>query len=101
MKINKIKENYNSKIKLFEKYNKNYFDKNNPLVTDHEYDELKKEIFKLEKEYAFLNSKKSPSQSIGFKPSKNFKKFQHRVPMLSLANAFSEDWNCNNVWRSI
>ena len=51
---------------------------------------LKKEIIDLEKKYKFLSHKDSPSKIVGFKPSKNFKKIQHKVPMLSLSNAFSE-----------
>ena len=91
MNKNKIKNIYNSKIKLFKKYNRNYFDNNNSLVSDQEYDELKKEILNLESKYNFLKSTNSPSTNVGFKPSKNFKKFQHRVPMLSLSNAFKEE----------
>jgi DNA ligase (NAD+) len=45
----------------------------------------------LEKKNDFLISEESPSEIIGYKPSKNFKKSKHRVPMLSLANAFSEE----------
>ena len=86
-----IKKLYNSKIKLIEEYNRYYFDENEPLVSDYEYDELKREILKLESNYNFLISKNSPSKSVGHKPSKNFKKFQHRVSMLSLSNAFSEE----------
>ena len=52
---------------------------------------LKKEIINLEKKYKFLNHKNSPSKVVGFKPSKNFKKIQHKVPMLSLSNAFDEE----------
>ena len=54
-------------------------------------DDLKKEIILLENKYAFLKSNNSPSKSVGHKPSKNFKKVSHKVPMLSLANAFSEE----------
>ena len=50
----------------------------------------KKEIILLETKYNFLRSKDSPQEIVGFKPSKNFKKVLHRAPMLSLANAFSE-----------
>ena len=52
---------------------------------------LKKEILDLEKKYNFLKSKNSPSKNVGFKPSKNFKKSLHKIPMLSLGNAFSEE----------
>ena len=38
-----------------------------------------------------LISKESPSLKVGFKPSKNFKKIKHKVPMLSLGNAFNEE----------
>jgi DNA ligase (NAD+) len=87
----KIKEKYINQIKLLQKYNKHYFDKNKPLVTDKDYDDLKKSILKLENEHKFLIDKKSPSESIGFKPSKNFKKVEHKIPMLSLGNAFNEE----------
>jgi DNA ligase (NAD+) len=86
-----IEITYKKKIKLLNDYNKNYYDKSNPLVTDKEYDDLKKDILLLEKNYKFLNSKNSPSKTVGYKPSKNFKKVLHRVPMLSLANAFSRE----------
>jgi len=87
----KIKKEYLSKISLLETYNKNYYDKSNPIVTDEIYDKLKKTIFSLEEEHFFLKSEKSPSLIVGFKPSKNFKKMSHRVPMLSLANAFGKE----------
>ena len=86
-----IKKLYNSKIELIKKYNKSYFSKNKSVVSDQEYDEIKKEILALENKYDFLKSKYSPSKSVGFKPSKSFKKANHRVPMLSLSNAFSEE----------
>ena len=91
MSIKKIQLDYKKKIKHIKKLNQFYYEKSKPLVTDREYDELKKEILKLEKNNNFLKSKDSPSEAIGFKPSKNFKKFSHRVQMLSLSNAFSEE----------
>ena len=90
-KKSKIKLIYKKKLDLFQKYNKFYFDKNQPLVSDSEYDELKKEIYSIEKNNIFLKSKNSPLKTVGHKPSKNFKKANHKVPMLSLANAFSEE----------
>ncbi len=91
MNTKKIQKLYHKKILLFKKYNEYYFEKSKPLVSDKEYDDIKKEIIKLEKSYKFLKSKISPSKNVGFKPSKNFKKLSHRAPMLSLSNAFSED----------
>ena len=86
-----IKDKYKEKIKLINIYNQKYYNKNQPEVSDDKYDELKKEILLLEKKYSFLKSKTSPSKSVGYKPSKSFKKSRHRVPMLSLSNAFNED----------
>ena len=86
-----IQKEYTKKIDLLNKFNKYYYDKSKSLISDGEYDELKNEILLLEKKYIFLESKKSPSNLVGHKPSKNFKKFQHRISMLSLSNAFSEE----------
>ena len=91
MKKNLIKENYQKKIDLYNYYNKKYYDENISEITDADFDELKKDIVYLEKQHKFLKSKKSPLISVGYKPSKNFKKIKHKVPMLSLANAFSEE----------
>ena len=91
MNKKKIQSDYNKKIKLINNLNKFYYEKSKPLVSDKEYDDLKKEILTLEKKNDFLRSKISPSKIVGFKPSKNFKKVAHRVEMLSLANAFTEE----------
>jgi DNA ligase (NAD+) len=91
MNKKQIQIKYSNKIKLINEYNKFYYDKNKPKVLDKEYDELKKKILLLESKYSFLKSKKSPSEIVGYKPSRNFKKSPHRAPMLSLANAFDED----------
>ena len=71
---NSIKKIYNQKIKLLVKHNKHYFNDNRPIISDHDYDILKKEILDLEKTYKFLKNKNSPSKNVGFTPSKNFKK---------------------------
>ena len=91
MKKSEITKQYLRKIKLINKFNKFYFDKNKPVVSDKVYDDLKKEIIILENNHIFLRSKNSPSQVVGHRPSKSFKKASHKVPMLSLSNAFSEE----------
>ena len=96
----KIQNLYLKKIKLLNKFNESYYDNNESIISDQEYDDLKKEILSLEDRYKYLNSKNSPSEVVGFKPSKNFKKIAHKVPMLSLANAFSEE-DLNNFEKKI
>ena len=91
MKKQKIEDLYKDKIKEYKHHNFLYFEKSRPKLSDASFDALKNEIFDLEKKYKFLNSKDSPSNTLGFKPSKNFKKIKHKVPMLSLANAFDEE----------
>ena len=91
MKNENLKKKYQEKIKLLVKYNKYYYENNSPLVDDSEYDNLKIEILDLEKKNSFLKSKNSPSKTVGFKPSKNFVKVNHKVPMLSLSNAFDKN----------
>ena len=86
-----IKQNYLKKINEFKKHNKFYYENSSPVISDKEYDKLKKEVLDLEKKYIFLKSNFSPSKIVGFKPSKNFLKFKHRQKMLSLSNAFREE----------
>ena len=86
-----IKKEYLKKISELNKHNQAYYDKSKPLITDFDYDKLKKDIINFEKKYDFLKDSSSPSLIVGFRPSKNFKKIKHRVPMLSLSNAFGED----------
>ena len=86
-----IKKDYLSKIDLIKKCNKAYYHNSKPIIDDSEYDDLKKNILELEKKYSFLSHLDSPSLSVGFKPSKNFKKIKHKIPMLSLGNAFNEE----------
>ena len=86
-----IKKEYQDKINKLEKHNELYYSKDKPSISDKEYDDLKLSILKLEKKYNFLNNKNSPSKKIGFKPSKNFQKQKHKVPMLSLSNIFDKE----------
>jgi len=86
-----ITKNYLKTISKLKKYNQAYYEKDSPIISDQEYDILKKKIIDLENEYKFLKSKESPTQLVGFKPSKNFQKVKHKVPMLSLGNAFNEE----------
>ena len=59
-------KDYLDKIKLLEKYNKSYYDKDSPIVSDQKYDFLKKNIIDLENLYNFLDNSKSPTKTVGF-----------------------------------
>lgn len=65
-------------------------------ISDAALDSLKKELFDLERQYPELLTSDSPTQRIGGKPLKEFKKFKHLEPMLSFNDAFNEqdikDW---------
>ena len=84
-----IKKTYSNKIKELNKHNNLYYEKSKPIISDAKFDELKNEIINLEKKYTFLKSKISPNIAVGFTPSKMFEKHRHKVPMLSLSNAFN------------
>ena len=86
-----LKKKYNLKIKELLKHNKLYYEKSKPIITDADYDKLKNQIKELEKNNKFLNTKNSPINNVGYKPSKLFEKYKHKVPMLSLSNAFYDE----------
>ena len=100
MKKSLIEKTYNKKIDLIKHYNQKYYDENKSEISDSEYDKLKKEVIELEKSHDYLKHNDSPSKIVGFKPSKNFKKVLHKIPMLSLANAFNEE-DLNNFEKKI
>ena len=86
-----IKKKYKLKLKNLNKHNELYYDKSQPVITDAEYDVLKNEIIDLEKKYSFLRNKNLKNLQVGFRPSKSFEKYKHKVPMLSLSNAYKEE----------
>ena len=90
MQKKEIEKFYLKKIKELIKHDKAYYNDDNPLISDKDYDDIKNEVIDLEKKYKYLKSKNSPSKKVGFRPSDKFKKVPHEVPMLSLANAFSK-----------
>lgn len=62
-----------------------------PTISDGEYDLLFQELLALEKAHPELITADSPSQRVGGAPLDRFNQVEHRVPMLSLENAFSDD----------
>jgi DNA ligase (NAD+) len=74
-----------------ERHNRLYYNDANPEVSDAEYDELFRELQKLEADHPELATPDSPTHRVGAAPSDAFAEVRHRIPMLSLANAFSEE----------
>ena len=68
-----------------------YYVENNPKISDYEYDELMKELKELEERYPTLKTPASPTQRVGGTPLEGFPTAEHRVPMLSLENTYSEE----------
>ena len=71
--------------------NRQYYELDQPEITDAEYDALFRELVGLETQYPELITPDSPSQRVGGPPSDAFAKVTHRTPMLSLGNAFDRD----------
>ena len=68
-----------------------YYVENNPEISDYQYDELMKELKELEERYPSLKTPTSPTQRVGGTPVEGFPTVEHRVPMLSLENTYSEE----------
>ena len=79
---------FNKKLQTLKTHNNYYYKNDNPIISDSEYDNLKKEIYELKKKYSFLDEIKEVEKLVGAPPSNKFKKIKHLVPMLSLSNAF-------------
>ena len=88
----KIINQHKKIIAEIKKHNEFYFDKDNPQISDANYDKIKLEAIELERKYPFLNSSKETlDQIVGATPSNKFKKIKHLQPMLSLSNAFNKN----------
>ena len=76
-------------------HDRRYYEEAAPTISDREYDRLYKELVDLEAKFPDLITPDSPTQQVGGKPLQAFAQIQHRVPMLSLDNTYSEDEAAN------
>lgn len=74
-----------------EEANYQYYVLDNPTLTDAEYDHLMQELRRIEEEHPELQTPDSPTQRVGAAPLPEVRQHRHPVPMLSLANARSEE----------
>ena len=70
-------------------HNINYYVDDNPTISDYQYDKLLFELELLEKQNPEYYSSSSPTERVGSQPLKSFDTIEHRMPMLSLANAMN------------
>ncbi|TYB92319.1 MAG: NAD-dependent DNA ligase LigA [Kosmotoga sp.] len=71
-------------------HNYRYYVKNDPVITDREYDKLMDELKKLEEKYPEIITGDSPTQRVGNKPQEGFEEVRHRYRLYSLDNTYSE-----------
>ncbi len=74
-----------------EEHNRRYYEETAPTISDREYDRLYAELVDLETRFPQLMTPDSPTQRVGGKPLQAFAQIEHRVPMLSLDNTYSEE----------
>ena len=89
--MSKLKKRYVSIQERIRSHDYEYYILDDPLISDHEYDELFKELKEIESEHPEWITPESPSQRVGIKPESDFATFKHFQQMLSLANAFNEE----------
>ncbi len=77
--------------KIIREHDEAYYAEDAPVISDAEYDALRKDLLAIEARFPELITEESPSQNVGIAPSKGFRKVKHRVPMLSLDNAFDNE----------
>ncbi len=86
-----VQSRVNALREEIEKHNYLYYVLDRPEISDAEYDRLMRELIALEAEYPELQTPDSPTQRVGGAPLAVFKSVRHRVPLLSLDNAFSRE----------
>src|SRR6056300_1911786 len=89
--MSKLNKRYISIQERIRSHDYEYYILDEPLISEHEYDELFKELKKIESEHPEWITPESPSQRVGIKPESDFSTFKHFQQMLSLANAFNEE----------
>ena len=77
-------------IHQINQYNEAYYQQNESLISDQEFDALLAELQKLEEENPLFALPDSPTQRVGGTITKQFKSVTHRFPMLSLGNTYNE-----------
>ena len=86
-----MKERMNELVQLLNQYAREYYTKDNPSVSDAEYDKLYRELVELEKEFPEDILSNSPTHRVGDLVLNGFEKYRHEYPLFSLQDAFSRE----------
>ena len=86
-----IEKRMDELIEIINKASIEYYTNDNPTITDQEYDDYYHELEKLENEYPELVREDSPTKRVGGRVIDEFTKVEHKVPMMSLGDIFSEE----------
>jgi DNA ligase (NAD+) len=87
--LKKVKKEIETLKKKIRHHDYRYYVLNQPEVSDSEYDKLMRRLKELEERYPKLKTSDSPTQRVAGRPLEKFKQVRHRIPMLSLDNAYS------------
>lgn len=85
-----IKARMDELIDQINYHSNKYYNDDAPEISDYEYDNLMKELIKIEEENPQIKRADSPSRRVGGKPLDKFTQITHKIPMLSLSNAYSD-----------
>ena len=77
--------------KIINQANYEYYNLDNPTITDQEYDKYLRELINLEEKYPEFADPNSPTKRVGGEAIDKFNKVAHAIPMISLANVFNEE----------
>ncbi len=89
--MEEIKKRIEELTGILKKANYEYYNLDNPTITDQEYDKYLRELINLEEKYPEYADANSPTKRVGGEAIDSFRKVQHKIPMISLANVFNEE----------
>ena len=89
--MEEIKKRIDELTEILKKANYEYYNLDNPSITDQEYDKYLRELINLEEKYPEYADPNSPTKRVGGEAIDSFRKVQHKIPMISLANVFNEE----------
>ncbi len=89
--VDKIEDKIEKLAELIRSHDRKYYSENCPVIGDFEYDQLMNQLISLESEFPHLVKPDSPTQRVGGEPLTGFEAVEHKIPMLSIDNTYSED----------